>query len=449
MSDYNPGRIRKLLKDAFSDEEFVIFCYDNFREVRDQFSAGMTASAKIQLLIEYCDRRNLFSQLLALVEQENPAKYAEYASGQAGSTSPAQPTPPAVTATSTTVVNNSGERPDIFISYSRRDLEFVTQLHRELMGRGISAWFDKEDIKPADQWRTSIVEGIRDCKVFTLVLSPDSAASENVRKEVDLAERYKKRIVPLMWRSTEIPVAMEYQLAGIQWMDFKQTASVENFNELADVLSRLLGGASLAEATSNKSIAKDALIPPIQKEEPTQISSSGKLGGLKKRSTIDPIALQGLVISSVVTSFDLDTEDQDRVNIELQWLFQATDNLLKVRNGQADANQPVTVAIPPQAEKKDIKANNHILNPSFPVAFSSQIEALLKRIKTHLDNLEILLLREVQLGEAATENLGLQAEIKGKRIGIVMELQILAQLMRQAYGVLITSPSQLKELLED
>jgi hypothetical protein len=30
---------------------------------------------------------------------------------------------------------------DIFISYSRRDLPFVTQLHQELTRRGISAWF--------------------------------------------------------------------------------------------------------------------------------------------------------------------------------------------------------------------------------------------------------------------------------------------------------------------
>ncbi len=452
MSDYSPGRIRKLLRDAFSDEEFTFFCYDNFREVYNKFSAGMTASSKIQLLIEYCETRNLYKDMLVLVKGANPAKYAEYESGQGGAnqpapvvaTPPSQPRPESQPVS--TVVDNSGERPNVFISYSRRDLDFVTQLHQELTNRSVSAWFDKENIEVGDQWAAAIVEGIRDCKVFLLVLSPDSAASKNVRKEVDLAQRYDKPIVPLVWRETQIPVAMEYQLAGIQWMDFKQTSSVENFNQLADILRRLIGGASLAEATNNTSIAKDALIPPIQKEEPAKVSS-GKLGGLKKISTIDPIALQGLVISSLVTSFDLDTEDQDRVNIELQWLFHATDNLMKIRNGQAAANQPIAVAIPPQAEKKDHKANNCILNPSFPAAFSGQIEALFKRIKTHLDNLDVLLLREVQLGEAAKENLGLQTEIKGKRIGIVTELQTLAQLMRQAYGILVTSPGQLGELL--
>jgi hypothetical protein len=96
---------------------------------------------------------------------------------------------------------------DVFISYRRKDIEFVTQLDQELTNRGVSAWFDKESIEVADHWRTSIAEGIRDCKVFVLVLSPDAVESVNIRKEVDLAERHGKKIIPLMWRQTDIPVA--------------------------------------------------------------------------------------------------------------------------------------------------------------------------------------------------------------------------------------------------
>ena len=45
---------------------------------------------------------------------------------------------------------------DVFISYRRKDGEFVKQLYQELTNRGISAWFDKEDIDVADHWRTYI-----------------------------------------------------------------------------------------------------------------------------------------------------------------------------------------------------------------------------------------------------------------------------------------------------
>ena len=137
--------------------------------------------------------------------------------------------------------NTDGSNYDVFISYRRKDSEFVKQLYQELTDRGVSAWFDKESIEVADHWRTSIAKGIRGCKVFILVLSPDAVESTNIRKEVDLAERHGKTIIPLMWRKTEIPEAFEYALAGIQWIDFKGTVSPENFDELADVVNRLIG----------------------------------------------------------------------------------------------------------------------------------------------------------------------------------------------------------------
>ena len=52
---------------------------------------------------------------------------------------------------------------DVFISYRRKDLEFVTQLVQELTNSGLSAWFDMEDIAVVDHWRSSIAEGIRVC----------------------------------------------------------------------------------------------------------------------------------------------------------------------------------------------------------------------------------------------------------------------------------------------
>ena len=35
---------------------------------------------------------------------------------------------------------------DVFVSYSRKDEAFVKQLYQELIGRGISTWYDRENI---------------------------------------------------------------------------------------------------------------------------------------------------------------------------------------------------------------------------------------------------------------------------------------------------------------
>jgi len=349
---------------------------------------------------------------------------------------------------------------DVFISYRRKDLEFVTQSHQELTNRGISAWFDMENIEVADHWRSSIAEGIRACKVFVLVLSPDAVESVNIRKEVDLAETHGKKIVPLMWRKTDVPVAFEYSLAGLQWIDFKEIASQENFDQLADVINRLLGGSSMEEATSDKQTAQAPVVPAIDKgdaqttvapaDSGRQLGGRRRLGGgLRKKQTVSPIALGGMVISSVVTTFGLEVEEQDFVNKELKWLFNATDHFLKIRQGEADRNQPVPVAIPEDAER-GASANNQLLGniDDFDMQlWEGQIESGYKRIDTYLKNLNILLDQEAFKGEAGKGDVYLQNQIKAARLDIVKILKEEAQLMDQAYGILVTSPDQLMEFL--
>ncbi len=337
---------------------------------------------------------------------------------------------------------------DVFISYRRKNLDFVTQLHQELTKRGISAWFDKENIEVADHWRTSIAEGIRGCKVFILVLSPDAVESVNIRKEVDLAERHNKKIIPLLWQQTDIPVAFEYALAGIQWIDFNETPSQENFDQLAEVVKRLIGGESMSEAASGQEIVKEAAIPAIEKAEAAP-SGQRRLGGLKKKQTVSPIAIGGSVISGVVTTAGLDVDDQNWVNGELKWLFSAADNFLKVRRGERDRSQEIAAPIPPDAERSP-QADNRLLNAvdDFDLQiWEGQVESGFKRINTHLRNLDILLDQEAKKGDAGKGDVYLQNQIKGARLEIIKVLEEMAQLMNQAYGVLVTSPDQLVQLL--
>ena len=292
------------------------------------------------------------------------------------------------------------------------------------------------------------MEGIRDCKVFLLNVSPDSTASVNVRKEVDLAQRYQKQIVPLIWRKTEIPVAMEYQLAGIQWIEFNESASPQNFNELAEVLTSLVGGSSMGEATSGKQTAKESNIPVVEK---AVTETSRRLGGLTKKPAVSPIALGGSVISGVVTTFGLDVADQDFVNGELKWLFGAVDNFLKIRRNELNRSQAVAIPIPPQAQRTNPQANNSLLTTvdDFDLQiWEGQFESALKRINTHLRNLDILLDQEAKKGDAGKGDVYLQNQIKGSRLDIVKILQEMAQLINQAYGIRVTSPDQLVEFLE-
>jgi hypothetical protein len=75
---YDTVVVRALLNHALSDEELTTLCFDHFRPVYDTFSAGMARTAKIQLLLEYAERRQQVARLIECVEEINPSQVAVY-----------------------------------------------------------------------------------------------------------------------------------------------------------------------------------------------------------------------------------------------------------------------------------------------------------------------------------------------------------------------------------
>jgi formylglycine-generating enzyme required for sulfatase activity len=124
----------------------------------------------------------------------------------------------------------------IFISYSRKDSEFVLKLRTDLHSAGLSTWIDQHDIQSGTEWMASIVKGIKGCSITIAVLSPNSVASGAVIRELSLADENKHMIIPLKYKPTELAEPMEYILAGRQWLDFMHGSYPENLVRLLKVL---------------------------------------------------------------------------------------------------------------------------------------------------------------------------------------------------------------------
>jgi hypothetical protein len=75
---WDTAAIRGLLTAAFSDEDLTTLCFDHFRPVYENFSAGMTKGQKIQLLLDHCARQEQTEELLDHVEDRNPIQYARF-----------------------------------------------------------------------------------------------------------------------------------------------------------------------------------------------------------------------------------------------------------------------------------------------------------------------------------------------------------------------------------
>jgi len=142
------------------------------------------------------------------------------ASGNAND-SPASATTklPALTtaSTPTPVAGSDAGRTSAFISYSRRDQEFVRALDDALVGRGFRVWVDWEDIPYGADFPSAILDNIEQNDTFLFVLSPDSLASEWCGKELAHAEENKKRIMPVVCRDVDL-AHVPSALGHLNWL---------------------------------------------------------------------------------------------------------------------------------------------------------------------------------------------------------------------------------------
>ena len=88
----------------------------------------------------------------------------------------------------------------VFISYSRRDLDFADQLVAVLEWLRFQPIIDRKGIHGAEKWEERLGQLILESDSVVFVLSPDSAASDVCAWEVEEATRRGKRIIPVLCR---------------------------------------------------------------------------------------------------------------------------------------------------------------------------------------------------------------------------------------------------------
>ena len=117
---------------------------------------------------------------------------------------------------------------DVFISYRRKDKEFVQKLDAALRGAERDIWIDWEDIPPGSlDFQEDIQKGIDQADAFLLVLSPDYLQSEYCLMELDYAHRHNKRLVPILYKPVQ-DANVPSSVSHINWVNF---SNPNNFNE--------------------------------------------------------------------------------------------------------------------------------------------------------------------------------------------------------------------------
>jgi WD40 repeat protein len=120
------------------------------------------------------------------------------------------------------------EQSDVFVSYRRKDVEFVKQLVKTLNAQGRDVWVDWEDIPPGvEGFGDEIQRGIENADAFIAVLSPAYLESEYCLMELREALKLKKRIVPVVFEKFD-PAPPPEGIGHINWVYFTPHAGQEN-----------------------------------------------------------------------------------------------------------------------------------------------------------------------------------------------------------------------------
>src|SRR6476469_1931158 len=120
--------------------------------------------------------------------------------------------------------------PDVFVSYSRRDGEFVRGLVAALEARGKSVWVDTQGIGAGEVFPDAIRHAIEASDAFVFVISPESVASRYCENEVDYALALSKRVVPVLREMVEddaLPEAIRVR----NWVEYTPDMDAEAASE--------------------------------------------------------------------------------------------------------------------------------------------------------------------------------------------------------------------------
>jgi hypothetical protein len=227
----------------------------------------------------------------------------------------------------------------VFISYSRRDLTFVSQLISDLKETGVDVWYDLSGLEGGSRWRIEIQNAIQNSEYVIVVLSPDSVKSEWVEREYMYAENLKKKVLPIMYRECELPLGF----LNLNFIDVQGANYARNFEKI----TRFLNTSSLP-------------LPSLERNS------------RKKRQNVASFALVGVVVVLGVSTMFLlfnNARPRDRVPDSNDTNTPAQIILPPTSSSETDmetATEPPT-SIPPTATITEPPPPAGVMNPSSPL----------------------------------------------------------------------------------
>lgn len=126
---------------------------------------------------------------------------------------------------------------DIFISYSRQDIEVVDKICKHLEANGITYFRDIFDIAISNIFPQTLADGILSSKLVLFIASKHSFASNYTSKEVTFAYQNHITILPLAVDDTPMPTRYSFMFSDVQCLSLTNTPIQRLMEDIKKVLS--------------------------------------------------------------------------------------------------------------------------------------------------------------------------------------------------------------------
>ena len=129
---------------------------------------------------------------------------------------------------------------DVFISYSSKDKDIAYKIVDFLENNNIKCWIAYRDAEAGNAYAASIIDAIKASKIFLLVFSKNSNGSKHVLREIDLACKYERFMIPFKVCDVLPDGAVEYYLSSTHWLNAFEGSVEKYFNSLKQLAKKYL-----------------------------------------------------------------------------------------------------------------------------------------------------------------------------------------------------------------
>jgi hypothetical protein len=155
----------------------------------------------------------------------------------------------------------------IFICFSSKDEAVARGVVQSLEAVGLKCWISSRDVAVGQNYQEAIVRTLEQAQGVVFLFSESSSASAEIKKELSLADTFKRPVFPLRLSPITPSGALRYELATRQWIDIFPDPGPA-LQRLVETIREVLNAPATAEGDGSGATPIAATLPTMADRAP-------------------------------------------------------------------------------------------------------------------------------------------------------------------------------------